>query len=644
LNYDIHKILKENWGYDTFRPLQEDIISSVLSGNDTLALLPTGGGKSICFQVPGIALPKLCLVVSPLIALMKDQVLNLKKKKLPSDAIFSGMTSREIEDVFQKAIFKKIKFLYLSPERLETRMFGQIAHQLPVSLIAIDEAHCISQWGYDFRPSYLNIARIRAFFPDTPFIALTATATPQVKEDIVQKLELKNPRIFQKSFDRPNLLYIIRKNEAKENKILEMIRKQKGSGIIYVYSRRATKKMTELLCIHGISASAYHAGLSHADRNRIQEEWIENKIRVIVATNAFGMGIDKPDVRFVYHLQLPDSLEAYFQEAGRAGRDLRESYAITLINENDKTELRQRLESRFPSLKVILHVYSALCNYLKIPLYSGKNQMFEVPVFDFCRDQKLNIITVFNSLNELNKSGLISFQEQGLLSSRLMFISSYNALMEFQEEHPQFKELISTILRSYGGVFDIPVSIEEKLLARRNETEDTQAVIQQLQELKKMEIIDYQEKSENPVMELLVERLPMDRITLPYSDYKFRMDIAFEKVEAVLRFVFEENTCRNRILLSYFGEKSNKDCGHCDYCLKKRTKKNHDPELICKNIIQCISEKDLNIEQLSEILDQYDRESICTCVRDLIKENEILLKDNQILTLRNVKNRMYGNQ
>ena len=454
-----HQILKEFWGYDNFRPLQEDIIKAVLDGKDTLALMPTGGGKSLCYQVPALAQDGLCLVISPLIALMKDQVENLRRKNITAFAIYSGMTRKEVINTFKVASESNCKFLYVSPERLETSLFKEYLPGLGINLIAVDEAHCISQWGYDFRPPYLRIAALREELPGIPILALTASATPDVQNDICEKLAFKNYQVFRQSFERPNLSYSTFKVDSKINKIIEIVRRVQGSSIIYCKSRKRTKEISELLQLQNISSDFYHAGLLQDVRNRKQEDWIHNKTRIIVCTNAFGMGIDKPDVRTVIHADVPDCLENYYQEAGRAGRDGKISYAVLLFDERDIHELEGMASLRFPALEDIRNIYQAVANYLQIPTGAGEGQYYDFDISDFLKKFKQVSHTTLYSLKALEQEGWLAFNEQVFLPSSVMFAVNKNSLYEFEKTNPGLEPCIKTLLRAYEGIFDQPTSI-----------------------------------------------------------------------------------------------------------------------------------------------------------------------------------------
>ena len=453
---DIHKILKQYWGFDNFRPLQEDIINAILSGKDTLALMPTGGGKSLCYQVPAMAMEGTCLVISPLIALMKDQVENLRKKNITAFAIYSGMSRKEVINTLKVVTESNCKFLYVSPERLETILFREYLPGMLIKLVAVDEAHCISQWGYDFRPSYLRIASLRDELPDVPLLALTASATPDVQNDICEKLQFEKSTIFRQSFERANLSYSVFRVDSRINKIIEIIKKVPGTSIVYCKSRKRTKEISELLQLQNIPADYYHAGLLQEERNRKQEAWINNKISVIVCTNAFGMGIDKPDVRTVIHADIPDCLENYYQEAGRAGRDGKASYAVLLYDEKELQELDEMEAIRFPSIDEIRQVYLAVANYLQVPAGTGAGQYYDFDIADFLKKFKLNSNTTIYSLKALEQEGRLTLNEQVFRPGTVQFTVTKDHLYDFEKDNPKLEPLVKTLLRAYEGIFDYP--------------------------------------------------------------------------------------------------------------------------------------------------------------------------------------------
>jgi ATP-dependent DNA helicase RecQ len=512
----IHAVLKQYWGYDSFRPLQEEIIISVLERNDTLALMPTGGGKSLCYQVPALVKKGLCLVISPLIALMKDQVENLRKKNITAYAIYSGMSRKEVINTLKIAANSNCKFLYVSPERLETSLFKEYLPAFDINLIAVDEAHCISQWGYDFRPPYLRIAALREEVSGVPILALTASATKEVQDDICDKLKppqtppkkrlmkiskisdfVPDWNIFKQSYERPNLSYSVFKIDSRLNKIIEILKNVPGSGIVYCKSRKRTKEISDLVNMHGISADYYHAGLNQEERNRKQEDWIRDKTRIIVCTNAFGMGIDKPDVRTVIHADIPDCLENYYQEAGRAGRDGKRSYAVLLYNEKDIADLEKSVPLRYPSMEEIRQVYQSVSNYLQIPSGSGEGQFFDFDISDFIKKFKLNSHLAFYSLKALEQDEWLSFNEQVFLPSTIQFTANKEYLYQFEKDHSQLEPLIKTLLRSYEGIFEYPAAISETLLAYllKKEKDD---IKKELMQLDNYSIVKYIPQKDKP--------------------------------------------------------------------------------------------------------------------------------------------------
>ncbi len=574
---DILEILQKYWGHKAFRPLQEDIINSVLQGNDTLALLPTGGGKSVCFQVPALACEGLCLVVSPLIALMKDQVEHLKNKNIPAAAIFSGMNKYEIEITLNQAVYGKIKFLYVSPERLKTDIFIAHLQQMKLGLIAIDEAHCISQWGYDFRPPYLEIAEIRKYHPQAPVIALTATATQEVIKDICHKLSFKeNHQIFRKSFERKNLSYVVFHEEDKMGRLLRLMQNVKGSGLVYVRNRRRTQEIAEYLKSKGYAAGFYHAGLSSKERDYRQQLWMTGQTPVMVATNAFGMGIDKDNVRFVVHLDLPESPEAYFQEAGRGGRDEKLAYAVILCNEADIANLKKQLDEAFPDLKYLKNIYQAVGNYFQVPVGSGQDSVFDFDLKDFCRNYNFNTLQTFNALRFLEKEGYFLLPEKEESTSKIYIPLNKEQLYVFQVENKRFDDFLKLLLRSYGGLFTGFVTIQEKELAKRiGSTEES--VTKVLEQLEKYQVIIYQKRSEKPQLIFTRNRLPVENVAINEALYKQLKTSAEQRIQAMVNYVSSNEKCRSLLLLEYFGEQNAEKCGHCDICLaEKKSQRNEE--------------------------------------------------------------------
>jgi ATP-dependent DNA helicase RecQ len=629
-----HETLKKYWGYDTFRPLQEDIISSVLLGNDVLALLPTGGGKSICFQVPALCIVGLCLVVTPLVALMTDQVENLKKRGVMAVEMHSGMHPREIEMAFEKCADGRAKFLYLSPERLETRKFREMLRGINVTLIAVDEAHCISQWGYDFRPPYLRIADVKDIFPDVPVIALTATAVPRVVDDIQLKLEFRKKNVFSKSFVRKNLAYVVSREDDKTKKLLRVCNGVKGCGIIYVRNRRLTKEISELLVSHGISASFYHAGLEPATRLLRQHEWMSGKTRIIVATNAFGMGIDKPDVRLVVHLDLPDTLEAYYQEAGRVGRDGEKSYAVMLFNNHDIVNSRHHLELAWPDPETVRQVYQALGNFLQLPVGAGKDVSFDFDFEKFSSAYKMKPVTAYSALKILERDGYITLNDAWDSPSRVYFVCSKDDLYRYQLENAEADKILRIILRSYSGVFTDFTRINENEIARRSEI-DSPRVRELLAKMQKLGILEYLQSKTTPQLIFNTERLNPDEIALSKTFYSQRKLEAFAMLESIIHYATSETECRSRILVTYFGEKKPEDCGVCDVCLQKRRNALSQNQFgeIEKQIHALLAQKSHTITDIVTHLSRWKENEVLSVLRWQIEEGLVETEGEMVSAL-----------
>ncbi|MBN1180791.1 MAG: RecQ family ATP-dependent DNA helicase [Bacteroidales bacterium] len=562
------QILTKYWGFSNFRPLQEDIIQAVASGKDTIGLMPTGGGKSLTFQVPTLATEGICLVITPLIALMKDQTENLLAKGIKAASIHSGMTFNEIKLTLNKCSFGDYKFLYISPERVGNEVFQNSLNKMKVMLVVVDEAHCISQWGYDFRPSYLQICILRNFLPEIPFLALTASATGPVIDDINQKLKLKDAVILKKSFERKNLVYIVRETEDKNGYILKIASKTKGSGIVYVRNRRKTKELALFLNQQKIPCTFYHAGLKQETRNKRQEDWMKGKKRIIVATNAFGMGIDKPDVRFVVHYDVPDSIEEYFQEAGRAGRDEKKSYAVLLYNQSDIKKLEERVINNFPEITEIKRVYQALCNYLQIPYEGGKGQVFDFKIADFTSRYNLNVLHAFNCLKFMQREGYLELTDEINNPSRIHFIVDRNELYRFQVANANLDSFIKLLLRSYTGLFSEYTKIDEGQLARRAgiTIDQTYTFLNKLSSLK---IIHYIPQKRTPLIIFTEERLEDKSILISKENYDARKKFYVERLNSMMDYFTSTTKCRSQILLNYFDEKDAYRCGQCDICMKR---------------------------------------------------------------------------
>lgn len=619
----IYQLLKKYWGYSSFREKQEEIIQSVLEGKDTLALLPTGGGKSICFQIPALAMEGICIVISPLIALMQDQVNNLQQKGIKALAISSAMSKRELDIALDNAAYGDYKFLYLSPERLETELFQARLKKMKVSMVAIDEAHCISQWGHDFRPSYLKIASLKEQISTVPFIALTATATPKVVIDIQQNLQFKQHNVIQRSFHRSNLSYSIFHIEDKLAKLLRVIDGVHGSGIIYVNSRRKTKEVAQFLSNHNISSDYYHGGLDYDERTQKQSNWINNNTRVIVSTNAFGMGIDKPDVRFVIHLDFPESLEAYFQEAGRAGRDSQKAYVVLLVSPAMKMELEERVQANFPPVSVIKQTYQALANFFQIPINSGQGQEYDFDISSFCKQYKLVPSETYSSLFFLEKEDYLLLSDNFSTSSKLRILLSKNDFYYFQTNHKKYDFFLKTVLRTYGGILDHHINIDENELAK-NARLDHHQVISYLNRLQELKVVDYKPRSSYPSITFPKPRLEQRSISISKINYQDRKEIATEKMNAVLHYADSKNECRASVLLNYFGETQQTACGICDVCLSNK-KKVSKPNV---NDIQHLILAQLNSGQkaLSELLPElsaFDEERVIDVIEFLMDQKLI---------------------
>ncbi len=571
MHKDIFEVLKVNWGFSSFRPLQQEIIQAVLDGKDALALMPTGGGKSLCFQVPALAQEGICIVVSPLIALMKDQVENLKAKGIEAIAIYSGMSKKEVDWALDSCVYGPVKFLYLSPERLQSPLVRTRIQYMKVNLFAVDEAHCISQWGYDFRPPYLAISELRTLHPQTPVLALTATATPDVVEDIQEKLSFKEPLVFKMSFFRENLAYMVIPEEDKHRRMLRIIQKLGGSGIVYVRNRRETQETARYLLNEGVSADFYHAGLPAEERSMKQTQWKIGATRVMVATNAFGMGIDKSDVRFVIHIDAPESLEAYYQEAGRGGRDGKKSYAIFLYQDADLIQLKKQFEDSFPPLEFIHKVYQQLGNFFQLAYGAGEFLSLEFDLGAFCQRYQIPPIPVLSALKFLERDGWLSMTESVYLPSRLKFELGPEDLYKFQVEHQKYDLLIKLILRAYGGAFSHYTAIRELELAKKLAV-PTRTVVESLRILHQQQVLDYIPSTDSPQIQFLRPRVDPQHLHIDASFINIRKKTKASKLQAVIDYL-KIDRCRSQQLLSYFDEPGSQPCGACDVCLKsmKRT-------------------------------------------------------------------------
>lgn len=624
-------VLKKYWGYDNFRPLQADIIQSIAAGKDTLGLMPTGGGKSLTFQVPALTMPGVCIVVTPLIALMKDQVENLKKREIKAAAIYSGMSNDEIQTTLDNCVFEAYKFLYVSPERLATTIFLDKIRQTRVCMIAVDESHCISQWGYDFRPSYLRIADIREIMPEVPVLALTATATPEVVDDIQEKLHFRQKLVFQKSFSRSNLAYVVRTTENKDEQLLKILNKVPGTSVVYVRNRKKTKEVAEFLIQNGITAEHFHAGLKNETKDERQQRWKNGTTRVIVSTNAFGMGIDKAEVRTVVHLDLPDSLEAYFQEAGRAGRDEQKAFAILLYNNGDAVKMRKRVTDSFPGKDVVLKIYDSLCNYYQIGVGSGLERVFAFDIADFCVRYKLPILITYNALKLLQQAGYIDLTDEQDNSSRVLFLVDRDNLYKLHQT-PEQDKLVHILLRSYTGLFTDPAYINEDLIAKRLEWTREQ-VYNELIAMSKEQIIEYIPRKKTPFITFTLERQPTERVVLGKEAYDDRRERYISRVKSVLDYAREENICRSQVLLAYFGEKDTRPCGQCDICLKKKENEVETDlfDKIKNKVLEILDIETLPLNSLLRKLPFKEPQSI-QVIRFLIDNGHI--EENELMQLR----------
>lgn len=630
----IHDILKHYWGFSSFRPLQEEIIESVMQGKDTLALLPTGGGKSICFQVPAMAKTGICIVVSPLIALMKDQVENLNRKGIKAIAITSSMHKREIDIALDNCVHGAVKFLYLSPERLETEIAKVRLQKMNISLIAIDESHCISQWGYDFRPSYLKLEKLRELLPGIPVLALTATATPEVVKDIQQKLKFKKEHVLQKSFERKNLSYVVLKEEDKLPRLIKIINNVKGSGIVYVRNRKKTQDIAAYLRSNKISADFYHAGLDAQTRDIKQSNWITNKSRVMVCTNAFGMGIDKPDVRFVVHMDVPDSIEAYFQEAGRAGRDEEKAFAVLLYNKSDELELQRNLENSFPSLEEIRQTYQALVNYYQMPAGSGTGVTVNFDIVHFCDTYKLQPIVVFNSLKFIEREGYISLTDAFFQPSRIKLEMNREDLYKFQLSNTAIDAFIKMLLRSYSGLFDSFVKINEWELAKKANSK-RETVVKRLNYLHQHNVITYAAQTELPQLTFEQPRVPTKDLTFAKENFSMLKKRAEERVHAVIQYAGSSHKCRSQLLLAYFGELNTYPCNQCDVCLETGKKTLHTDEFenISVQVKELLAVHPMQLKALVDAVTDNEEDKVIHTIQWMIDNDQIKYNTSNLLFL-----------
>ena len=624
------EVLKQYWGYDSFRSLQEDIITSIYEGKDTLGLMPTGGGKSLTFQVPAMLMDGLCLVVTPLIALMKDQVDNLKKLGIKAACVHSGMSYSEILVALDNCIFGNYKFLYVSPERLTTELFLAKLPHIPVCLLVIDESHCISQWGYDFRPSYLRIVEIREYLPDVPVLALTATATPEVIDDIQEKLHFKQKNVFSKSFERKNIAYVIRETEDKIYETTHILSKIQGCAIVYVRSRKLTKEIAVELQRQGVQADYFHAGLTMDEKTRKQNAWKNDYCRVIVSTNAFGMGIDKPDVRLVIHYELPGSLEEYFQEAGRAGRDEKKAYAVALFSPRDVAQLKKRVKEEFPGREFVKDVYEKLAYFFQIPINTGIDTGHNFPIEKFCLSFGYNIAQVHNSLKILDLSGYISYIEDTDKQSKLIFTIQRDELYKFSGFSAEIENLIQVLLRSYTGLFADYIHINEVLLAQRTGLSE-HTVYESLKLLSKQNIIHYIPAQKIPTIYYNRNRVEIKYLFIPQSVYEQRRERLINRIKNVIEYGSSKTQCRSKMLLQYFGEKEAKDCGKCDVCINKRQQdmRSSEMEQLIQTVLSRLNEKEMTLDEIAVATD-YPEKRLIEAIRFLSDNRQIVITDNKI--------------
>ena len=625
-------ILHKYWHHSAFRPFQEEIIESVVSGKDTLALLPTGGGKSVCYQIPGIMRDGICIVISPLLALMKDQVNRLKKMGLSAASLNSAQHFKERELVMDNCQHGGVKFLFVSPERLANREFLERLGRFKIGMVAIDEAHCISEWGYDFRPTYLRISELRDYIPSVPFIALTATATPRVTDDIIEKLQLQKPEVLKASFERPGLHLVAREGENKSGRLLALLQNVEGSGIIYTSTRRHCAQLSRKLVSLGIEALPYHAGLDHQTRSKNQERWMRNEIRVIVATNAFGMGIDKPDVRFVAHWEIPASPEAYYQEAGRAGRDGHNAFALLLFNNADLLRLRERTIQSFPEIAVVRQVYQHLANHYQLAFGSGLGESYPFHIKNFSKRYNIKPVQTLNALRVLEDNGFISLSDSVYRPSKIQFTASRNGVYEFEVRNPKLTGFVQLLVRSYTAIFDELVSIREFDLAKRSGLSNKE-VVNLLFKLASQNIIIYRPASDLPLITFTARRADPLKILLDKKTYQRRIDHAIEKMETMIAYASQTENCRSLFLRSYFGEQSEIPCGICDICLRKKKllANKGENQIILKQLLTHFSTHSaLSIDQFIALLGLEKTESLFR-LRHFLDEGILILDENRKL-------------
>jgi len=630
-NSNIHQILKQYWGFSSFRAKQEAIIKEVLAQKDILALLPTGGGKSICYQVSALVMDGVCIVISPLVALMKDQVFQLQKRNIKAIALSGGLNQHELDIALDNCIYGNIKLLYLSPERLQSDIVRERIKKMKLSFIAVDEAHCISQWGYDFRPSYLQIADIRALKPKTPILALTATATKEVVHDIQEKLLFKKENIIQNSFKRANLAYMVLEENHKTDRVQKMLHKIKGSAIVYVRSRKRAYEFSSELNKLGISSLFYHAGLPTDERNENQDKWMNNKVRVMVATNAFGMGIDKPDVRLVVHLQSPDTTEAYFQEAGRAGRDGKKSFSVSLFQKSDLKNSVERFEENYPSSKEVRAIYQHLADFLQIAIGDGFEQAYDFELENFNSHYKLNTSKCLKALHILEKENLIKYESFNNTPSTLHIISSSNSVINYKSPNTKKVELLQLIIRLYPGIFDEPAEIKERNLAIKL-NQNSSYIYKMLKQLDQENILTYKQRANCGKIIFSSARHDSSHLPISKSHFEERKSLLVNKLQSMNDYLSNTNYCRSRILLDYFGEQQTEDCGICDLCISKNTGTNEFRNTIREELLNRLKENPIDISTFTAGYSKIKEPVILEEINELLLE-EVLIKEGKILKL-----------
>ena len=620
--------LKKYWQYDSFRPMQREAIESVMSGRDTLVLMPTGGGKSIIYQLPTLASDGLCIVVTPLIALMKDQVDTLRRRGIPAVAVHSGLSSRQIDIALDNCVYGDVKFLYVAPERLSSEMFRLRVDRMNVSLLAVDEAHCISQWGYDFRPSYLRIKELRRFLPDTPILALTASATPQVAKDIMEQLEFAEPNVLQSSFLRPNLSYSVRQTDDKEGQLMRIINNVPGCGIVYVRMRNTAERVANYLIEQGESASFYHGGLPTTERAMRQDEWVSGKTRIMVATNAFGMGIDKRDVRFVVHYTMSDSLESYYQEAGRAGRDGNRSYAVILMSSDDNNRIIDLFEKEFPDIQLIQSVYHELCSYLGVAIGDGKEASFVFNIYDFCRHIKQPIVIVHNIIKLLQLNGYMTLVEDCEHPARMMFMVTRDELYNIKMQSEKEEDILRTILRLYTGIFNEFRPIDEMEIAAASK-HSHEEVHDFLKRMWRANVIRYIPTNHDPLIFLDEERLPAKDVYISPVTYSHRKSLMLERFNHLLHYANEEQECRSRIIEHYFCDKMSEPCGICDNCLARKKREKSNTSNYEQQILSLLATEPMTIKELIAKI-KGNEQTLVEIIRNLTERGIISAEESKL--------------